>query len=151
MPTYLSAEALAEKKRELEYRKSDLRRQIAEKIASAKELGDLSENFEYQEAKEEQGFNEAAIAQIESQIHDVVVVASSTGGSEVALGATIVVSSPSGERTYAIVGSTEANPMEGRISHESPIGRAFIGRRVGEQVCVQLPSGMVEYTIIEIK
>ena len=100
MPTYLSAEALEEMKREIEYRKKDLRRQISEKISYAKDLGDLSENFEYQEAKEEQGFNEAKIAELESHTHDVVVVTSSTGGSEVTLGTTVVVDTDKGQKTY---------------------------------------------------
>ena len=138
-------------KREIEYRKKDLRRQISEKISYAKDLGDLSENFEYQEAKEEQGFNEAKIAELESHTHDVVVVTSSTGGSEVTLGTTVVVDTDKGQKTYSIVGSSEANPIEGRISHESPTGQAFIGHKVGETVSVTLPSGVVDYVIVEIK
>jgi len=80
MPIYLSQKAFDEKWREIDYRKTTLRREIAEKIANAKELGDLSENFEYQEAKEEQGFNEAKIAELEMQVHDVVIVKESLGG-----------------------------------------------------------------------
>lgn len=150
MPTYLSMEALEEKKRELEHRRKDLRKQIAEKIAGAKELGDLSENFEYQEAKEEQGFNEAHIAELESQIHDVIIVTSSTGNSVVTMGATFVVATDKGNRTYSLVGSNEASPTEGKISNESPLGQAFMGRKVGDSVSVDLSAGPLEFKILKI-
>jgi transcription elongation factor GreA len=150
MPTYLSKKALEEKMKELQYRKKDLRKQIAEKIAGAKELGDLSENFEYQESKEEQGFNEAHIAEIESQIHDVIMVTASTGGDEITLGTTFVVMTEKGEKTYSMVGSHEANPVEGKISNESPIGQAFMSRRVGDRVAVDLVTGVIEFEILKI-
>ncbi len=151
MPTYISQGALDEIKAELVKRKTEFRKRIAEEISDAKELGDLSENFEYQDAKERQGLNEARILQIESMIHDAVVVESSTGGDEIALCCTFVVETNGNERTYSMVGSSEADPMAGKISNESPIGQAFFGKKPGDEVTVQAPSGEILYRILRIE
>ncbi|MEK7620124.1 MAG: transcription elongation factor GreA [Patescibacteria group bacterium] len=150
MPTYLSAEALEDMKKELEWRKKVERREIAEKILHAKEMGDLSENFEYQTAKEEQALNETRILDLEDIMHDVVIVKDTTGAEEIALGTTFIVETDGKKKTFSLVGSNEANPLEGKISNESPIGLAFLGARPGEEVEFQAPSGKIQYRILEI-
>ncbi|MBI2473569.1 transcription elongation factor GreA [Candidatus Uhrbacteria bacterium] len=150
MATYLSAEALEQMKIELEDRKKIIRREISEKILHAKEMGDLSENFEYQTAKEEQALNETRIMEIESIIHDVVLVESSQGAHSIDLGTTFIVETEGNKKTYSLVGSNEANPLEGKISNESPIGMAFLGHKKGDKVEFQAPSGMIKYTIVDI-
>ena len=151
MPTYLSEEALSALKSELETRKKITRGEIAEDIGAAKELGDISENFEYQEAKERQSLNEARIFEIEAMIHDTVIVEESTGGSVITLGTTFIVTVDGEEKTFPLVGSTEADPMSGRISNESPLGAAFFGRKVGDSVEIDVLSGKIVYTIIKIQ
>lgn len=150
MPTYISAAGLQKLKEELETRKSTTRRDIAEKIGAAKELGDLSENFEYQEAKEEQGANEVRIAELEAMIKDAHIVEEQSGGDTITLGTTFEAEVGGTRKTFEIVGSNEANPISGKISNESPIGQAFIGRKVGEDVSVAVPSGTMVYKIVRI-
>ncbi|MBI2485105.1 transcription elongation factor GreA [Candidatus Uhrbacteria bacterium] len=150
MATYLSQEKLDEMKKELEHRSRVQRKEIAERIASAKELGDLSENFEYHEAKEQQAQNESRVVQLQDMIRDVVLVEEKSGGDRIGLGSRFVVSREKTEKTFEIVGANEANPVEGKISNESPIGHAFMGKRVGENVTIDIPSGNVSYTIVKI-
>jgi transcription elongation factor GreA len=150
MPTYLSTEAFEELKTELEHRKKQLRREIAEKILHAKEMGDLSENFEYQTAKDEQALNETRVIELEDIMHDVVIVEDATGAKEIGLGTTFTVETDGKKKTFSLVGSNEANPLEGKISNESPIGLAFYGAKPGEKVEFQAPSGKIEYRILEI-
>ncbi|HLD21158.1 MAG TPA: transcription elongation factor GreA [Patescibacteria group bacterium] len=150
MPTYLSADALERMKIELEGRKKEMRREIAEKILHAKEMGDLSENFEYQTAKEEQELNETRIVELEDMLHDVVLVEDTTGAEEIALGTTFLVETEGKKKTFSLVGSNEANPLEGKISNESPIGLAFLGAKPGDKIEFQAPSGTIAYRILEI-
>jgi transcription elongation factor GreA len=148
--TYVSAQALAELKQELEMRIKVLRPEIAAKIADAREMGDLSENFAYHEAREQQGQNEMRITELQQMLLSAVVVDAQHGGA-IALGSTFVVSIKGLEKTFSLVGESEANPMEGRISNASPLGQAFIGRKEGEAVKVEVPSGTMEYTIVQVK
>ena len=150
MPTYLSTDALERMKIELEGRKKEMRREIAEKILHAKEMGDLSENFEYQTAKEEQALNETRILELENMLHDVVIVEDATGAKEIALGTTFLVETEGMKKTFSLVGSNEVNPLEGKISNESPIGLAFLGAKPGDKIEFQAPSGMIAYRILEI-
>ncbi len=150
MPTYISAEGLKKLEEELENRRTVVRRAIAEKIGDAKELGDLSENFEYQEAKEQQGSNEVRISELESMIKDSMIVTSQSGGDTITLGTTFVAEAGGMKKTFQIVGSNESNPIEGKISNESPIGQAFMGHAVGDKVSVAVPSGTMVYKIINI-
>lgn len=150
MPTYISAEGLQKLIDELETRKMVTRREIADKIGAAKELGDLSENFEYADAKEQQGTNEVRIANLESMIKDCVVVEQQSGGDVIQLGTTFVVEVNGAQKTFSIVGRNEANPLTGQISNESPLGQAFIGHSVKESVSVAVPSGTMIYKIVSI-
>ena len=149
MPTYISAQGLEELKIELKTRKLE-RREIAYKIESAKELGDLSENFEYHEAREQQAMNETRIGQIEEMLKDIALVEEKRGGSTISLGSKFIVKMNGTQKTYEMVGSSEANPLDGKISNESPLGQAFIGHGVADVVEVTVPSGVMSYTIIEI-
>ncbi len=150
MPTYVSTQRHEELKQEFENRKKVLRREIAGKIEAAKELGDLSENFEYHEAKEQQAQNESRIGQLEDMLKDIAIVEERRGGSAIALGSRFTARGNGEAKTYEIVGSNEANPLERKISNESPLGQAFLGHAVGDTVEVTTPSGVMHYTIIEI-
>ncbi|MBI4143079.1 transcription elongation factor GreA [Candidatus Uhrbacteria bacterium] len=148
--TYLTSEGLEKLQAELKQLKQVRRKEIADKIERAKELGDLSENAEYQEAKEEQGFIEGRIIELETIINSATIVTGQSGTKQVNIGNTVRVRQNGNERTFSIVGANEADPTAGKISNESPLGRSLLGRRVGEQVTVRVPKGDVEYTITEI-
>lgn len=150
MPTYLSKDKLAELEAELGTRRAATRREIAGRIEAAKELGDLSENFEYHEAKDQQALNETRIVDLEWMIKDAVIVERRSGG-EVSLGSRFVAEVNGVRKEFEIVGSNEADPMAGKISNESPIGQAFIGRAAGETVEVAVPSGTLSYRIVEVR
>lgn len=151
MPTYLSKEGLTTLEAELLQRKKALRAEIADRIASAKELGDLSENFEYHEAKEQQAQNEMRIIDLENMIKDTVMVEQQSGGNTISLGTTFMVETGGKARKFEIVGSNEADPIAGKISNESPLGQVFIGRGEGEVVEVSVPSGAITYKIVSIR
>ena len=148
--TYISKEGLEKLKEELQTRKMVTRREIAERLSTAKELGDLSENFEYHEAKDAQGHNEVRIINLGNLIRSAVIVEKKSGGL-IGLGSTFVVETNGEQKTMQMVGAQESNPMESKISNESPLGKAFLGKKGGENVEVEVPSGTVSYKIIEIK
>lgn len=151
MSEYVSEEGLEKLKQELHDLKTKKRQEIAARLEHAKTLGDLSENAEYQEAKEEQSLVEGQIAELEEMVRNAVVIAKAHGTDKVEIGSTIKTVSEKGESVYTIVGSEEANPAEGKISNESPLGKAFLGRRAGEEVEVKTPAGSTKYRILEIK
>lgn len=151
MPEYLSQEALDKLKQELYELKTSKRQEIAARLEHAKSLGDLSENAEYQETTEEQSAVEAQIAELEERLRHAVLIKADTGTDRVSVGSTVRVLSRHGEETYRIVGSEEANPVEGRISNESPLGKAFLGKKKGEKVDVSTPGGTTSYEIQEIQ
>lgn len=151
MSEYLSAEGLEKLKQELNELKTVKRKEIALRLEHAKTLGDLSENAEYQETKEEQSLVESQIAGLEETIREAVLIKKEHGTDKVTVGSTIRITSDRGEESYTIVGSEEANPAEGKISNESPLGRAFLERKMGETVEVRTPGGAVAYKILEIK
>lgn len=150
MAEYISPEGLEKLKRELDELKTVRRREIASRLEAAKALGDLSENAEYQEAKEAQSLNEANISELEEMLRDVVVITKPVHASTVQIGATIEVESDRGRETFTIVGSEEADPLLGRISNESPMGRAFLGKTVGEIIAIKTPRGNGTYKIRKI-
>ena len=148
--TYLTPEGLEKLTTELKQLKHVRRKEIADKIERAKELGDLSENAEYQEAKEEQGFIEGRIIELESIVNSATVVTSQGATKQVGIGNTVRVRQDGSERSFAIVGANEADPANGKISNESPLGRALLGKHPGDVVDVRVPKGNVTYTILEI-
>ncbi|MFA6897617.1 MAG: transcription elongation factor GreA [Patescibacteria group bacterium] len=148
----LTKEGLDKLQKELDILKTVERQKVAERIQTAKELGDLSENAEYSEAKEQQALNENRVAEIEDIIKNSEVVNSgSTGSSKIAIGSTITVNNGKEDRTFTIVGSNEADPMEGKISNESPMAVSFLGKKEGDKVSVTTPKGTIEYEIKEVK
>ena len=152
----LTKEGLLALEAELDELKSTKRTEIAEKIKVALSFGDLSENSEYDEAKNEQAIMEARIADIEAMLKNAEIIDESAIDTErVSIGARVLVKirKPSGEemeREYRIVGSNEANPREGRISDESAIGKALIGNRIGAELDVEVPAGVMHYEILAI-
>lgn len=126
------------------------RLEVSEKIKSAKEMGDLSENAEYHAAKEEQAFIESRIKELEHLIKYASVTAGPTDPSAVEVGNTVVIKGKNGEKTYVVVGFNEADPSAGRISNESPLGKSIMGKRVGDKVSYVTPGGTIEVEIISI-
>jgi transcription elongation factor GreA len=148
---YVSPERLEELKQELDKLKTETRIEVAEHLKRAKEYGDLSENAEYAEAKEEQSRVETRIFELEDLLKRAVVIQGVQSGDTVEVGCTVTVRKGDKNFTYTIVGSSESKPEEGKISNESPLGRAFIGHKVGDKVEVNTPSGKAVYEITKIQ
>jgi transcription elongation factor GreA len=148
---YITKERLEEFKQELEELKNTRRLEVAQRLKQAKEYGDLSENSEYVEAREEQANVETKIGELEELVKNAVLIEKSEGGDTVQVGSTVTVKKGEKTSTYMIVGAYEAKPEEGRISDESPLGRAFLKRKAGESVNVATPAGSATYQIVEIK
>jgi transcription elongation factor GreA len=139
---------------EIEYLKSVKRKEVVERIKIARSFGDLSENSEYDSAKEEQAFVEGRITTLENMIRNAKIIEESEMTSDsVSLGRSVTfVELPNGEEeTYTIVGSAEADPFEGKISNDSPIAKNLIGKKVGDEVSVQTPGGEMNVRIVSIK
>ncbi|RJQ29584.1 transcription elongation factor GreA [Candidatus Parcubacteria bacterium] len=149
---YLTKERFEELKKELGDLKNKGRLDIAERLKRAKEFGDLSENSEYAEAREEQSFVESRIFELEELLKKAVLIKKSGGSAEhVEVGSTVSVKKDGQVFRYTLVGSYEAKPEEGKISDESPLGKAFLRRKVGDSVAVTVPSGSVVYQITKIE
>ena len=149
----LTRERLEELRHELEHLKTVREKEVADLIKEARSFGDLSENSEYDEAKNEQAIIEGRIAEIEAQLKNVRVLDETELTNEtVHIGSTVrMKDTGSGEEfTYRIVGSTESDPLEGKISDESPVGKAVSGHHVGEVVEVETPGGVMNLEIVEI-
>lgn len=141
----ITAEGKAELEKELAELK-DQRSEVAEKIAAARDYGDLSENAEYDAAREEQGIVESRVAEIEDILQNFVLIKPKKGGS-VHVGSTVELKNGKSV-TYQVVGSVEADPLAGKISDESPIGAALMGKKAGDKVTIETPKGQVTYTIV---
>ncbi len=150
----LSAARLEELKNELSYLKTVREREVADQIKEARSFGDLSENSEYDEAKNEQGKLYSRIAELENILANCSVIEEEDSDTNtVRLGSKITVEDMEmGEQeTYEVVGSQEADPMNGRISEESPFGKALLGKAIGETVIVEAPAGNIEYKVVDIQ
>ena len=148
---HLTRDGLATLQVELEQLVTVRRPEIIARVRAARELGDLSENADYESARKEQSFAEGRIGQLEAMIRNASIIEAQPGGSEVVLGSTVVVDSADGKEIFTIVGSSEARPGEGRISNTSPLGRALLGRRPGDDVVVRAPAGERHYRIEELR
>lgn len=150
---YVSKERYEEFQAELKDLRTRARQDIADRLRQAKDFGDLSENSEYAEAREEQNRVETRICELDDYLKNVSVVAShkKTSGGDVAVGSTITVKKGAKTFTYEIVGSEDANPVGGKISNESPLGRAFLGQKVGGKVTVKTPAGENVYEILTVE
>mgnify|MGYP001942055769 FL=1 len=129
--------------KDLEIYKTEKRPEVVEKIKVARSFGDLSENSEYDAAKDEQGFIEQEISKMETMLRHAVIIEANKNSDEVQLGKMVTfIEVPDGdEESYQIVGSAEADPFEGKISNESPIAKTLLGKKVGDKVTVPLPNG----------
>lgn len=151
MARLITKEGLKKLKDELEDRKTRVRQQIAAAIKEAKEQGDLSENAEYSEAKSQQSENETRVAELEMAIKNSQVVERDSAATGVQIGSSVTVKSGGKEMEFHIVGSNEADPAQMKISNESPLGKAFMGRSKGDEVEVATPRGMIKYKLVDVK
>ncbi len=151
MPYYLTPERFEELKNELNNLKTVRRIEVADRLKRAKELGDLSENAEYTEAREEQTAIETRIAELEEMMKNASVIQGGAGKDKVHVGSTVEVEKNKQQMKYKIVGPEEANPAGGLISNESPLGKSFLDKKVGDSVKVKTPSGEVAYKILNIE
>ncbi len=145
---YLTKEGLDELKSELKELKDTKRAEMAKRIKNAREMGDLSENAEYHSAKEEQAFVEGRISELEEIIKNSKV--SEGSKDEVAVGSKVTVHIDGDEEVFHLVGAPEADPVKGKISHESPLGEKMMGKKAGEKFEVEAPIGKLTYTILKI-
>ena len=150
---YLTKEGIAKLKTELEDLKGPMRQELAAKLKSAIEMGDLSENADYKKAKEDQGFIEGRIQELEQTLKRAKVIQKNNNSNElVQIGSTVVVKEEDfPEEEFQIVGSKETDPNSGKISYESPIGRALLNHKVGDIVRVKTPAGGINFKIISVK
>jgi transcription elongation factor GreA len=148
---FLTLEGRRKLEEELEYLRTVRRAEVAERIHAAKDEGDITENAAYDYAKEEQAFVEGRIQALETTLRKATII---EGGSTdvVGLGTRVTVVERGGDtpETYQIVGSVEADPANGRISNESPIGKALLGHRVGDEIAVSTPGGILHFQIVSI-
>lgn len=150
MTKLLTPEGLKKLKEELATRKTETRQKIAVIIKEAKEQGDLSENAEYSEAKRQQADNERRIMELENEIRTSEVSSFDKKSKVVQMGSRVKVKFNGDEQELGIVGSNETDPLSGKISNESPIGQALMGKSAGEKVKVATPTGEKEYTVLEV-
>lgn len=149
---HLTAEGLAKLKAELKELKGPRRAELAARLRAAIQMGDLSENADYHKAKEDQAFLEGRIQELEYLIRNAVIIEKNANAEMVSIGSHVTIQEENQPaETYHLVGPKEADPRSGRISHESPIGQALIGRRVGDEVEVETPGGKIKFKIVKIE
>ena len=151
-PNYLTPEGKRKLEEELAYLETTRRKELAERLHVAVKQGDLSENADYIQAKEEQAFLEGRVRDIQRMLRNVVLIEEQTGG-EVRLGSKVTVAEDGSDEheTFMLVGAAEANPLQGRISNVSPLGQALLGKRIGQSVRVQAPRGEMVFKIVAIE
>ncbi|OGH91306.1 MAG: hypothetical protein A2479_03495 [Candidatus Magasanikbacteria bacterium RIFOXYC2_FULL_39_8] len=147
---YMSQDKLDQLKAEYSDLKLEKISAIAKRIDEARQLGDLSENAEYHAARDEMAWAQSRVKELEHIIDSAEIVAN-TGSKIIQIGSSIRVKANKVEKEYTIVGAQEANPLAGKISNESPIGSAFLGKSKGDKVQVRLPAGVQEYKILDVK
>ena len=151
-PVYLTAEGKATLEEELTHLKMVRRPEVADRIQQAKMDGDVSESGEYEDAKNEQAWVEGRIRTLEHMLQNSRIIQGTTGGDTIGLGSRIVIRDGEGEEyNWTVVGSAEANPRQSRISNESPVGKALMGKKKGDKVRVDTPGGVEEFTILKVE
>ncbi|MDP2821022.1 MAG: transcription elongation factor GreA [bacterium] len=150
MAKYFTKKGLEKLEKELDFLKKNKRKEISERIRQAASFGDLKENAAYDDAKDSQAFLEGRISELEEAIRSAMIVEESEKTDKVQISSTIKVSSDDGEEKYQIVLQEEVNVMEGKISYQSPLGSSFLGKKIGETVKIETPSGEKIYKIVEI-
>jgi transcription elongation factor GreA len=151
MQKKLTPEAYEKLKKELEYLKTEGRREIAERLKHTASFGDLTENFAYQQAKEDQGFLERKIAELESILNDAVIITNRGNKKVVDIGSVVTILFNGEEQKFQIVEPEEANPTEGKISFKSPLGQTILGKKPGDETLVQTPNGRIKCKILKIE
>ncbi|MBM4428027.1 MAG: transcription elongation factor GreA [Chloroflexi bacterium] len=150
-PNYLTPEGEAKLKAELEELKGPRREELAARLRSAIQMGDLSENADYHKAKEDQGFLEGRIQELEAILRNSIIIEKSASRDIVSIGNHITIQEEGFDpETYHLVGPTEADPRNGKISHESPIGKALMNKKVGEVAEAEAPGGKIKFKILKI-
>ena len=149
-PAYLSKEGLEKLREELDELVNVRRAEVASRIHDAKEYGDVTENAEYEDAKNEQAFVEGRIQTLSALIKNAVIIDEKHSTSHVQIGSTVELEGSDGREKYQIVGAAEAAPLEGRISNESPVGRSLLGKKKGDKITVTVPAGDSVYKIVSI-
>ncbi len=149
-PQYVSADGLKKLQAELEELRTTKRQEVADRIHAAMEFGDYSENSELEQAKNDQAFLEGRIMTLEQTIKNAVVIDEKSRHDLVEIGSHVTVEADGRKEKYVIVGSAEAAPAEGKLSNESPVGRALMGHRAGETVKMAVPAGTIEMKIVSI-
>ncbi len=150
-PVLLTKEGLDKLATELEELRTVRRAEVAERIKYAKDFGDISENAEYEAAKNEQGMLEGRILTLEMMVRNAVIIEQAEVGGVVQVGSTVEVKDEYGTQAFTIVGPAEVDVTSGRISMESPVGKALLGRRIGEKVQVQSPGGVRELKVTALR
>lgn len=151
-PSYITEDGARALREELEELRGPKRREIAERLRAAIKQGDLSENANYIATKEDQAFLEGRIQELETLLRDAVVVGDTENRDRVEVGSKVVVAENGREpQHFLVVGVKEANPREGKISYESPIGKALMGKSVGDMATAETPAGELKFTILEIR
>ena len=151
-PIFLTPEGRAKLEVELEYLRTVRRAEVSQLIHAAKEEGDIMENSAYDEAKNEQAFVEGRILTLEQMLKNVVMINATRASDTVGIGSYVTLAERGrGDEVFQIVGSAEADPTRGRISNESPVGRALLGKRVGDEIQVKIPDGVRHLKITEIR
>ncbi|HKR99500.1 MAG TPA: transcription elongation factor GreA [Candidatus Dormibacteraeota bacterium] len=150
-PVLLTKDGLARLERELDELRTVRRSEVAERIKYAKDFGDISENAEYEDAKNEQGMVEGRILVLENMIRNAVLIEEPSGGGVVGVGSVVEVKDDFGKQTFTIVGPAEVDVAQGRISMESPLGKALLGHKSGDQVEVQSPDGTRRAKITKVQ
>ncbi len=151
MTKYLTQEGLEKLKKELDYLKNIKRKELAKRLEEAISFGDLSENAAYHEAKESQGFLEGRILELENIIKNSEVISTNKNHDEVRVGSVVEVKFEGKKEKFQIIGPEESSPLEGKISHSSPLGKALLNRKEGEKIEINTPSGKKEYKILKIQ
>ena len=147
----ISQEGYDKLKKELDDLVNVKRKDIADRIQKAKDMGDLSENAEYAEAKDAQAFNEGRVAELSTMLKNLTVVANGNGHGYVGMGSAVTVLTNGQTKQYVIVSFNEADPLNGKISNESPLGRSFLHKKQGDKLIVDTPKGSQEYEILKIE
>ena len=148
---YMTAEGLKDLKTEHEHLINIRRKEVAERIKTAREFGDISENAEYESARDEQAFVEGRIAELEEVLNNVAVMSTKVCDDKIGLGCKVRLHIDGKEEEFQIVSAPEADPSAKKISHESPLGQALIGKKAGDKVAIHAPVGDLTYTILAVK
>ncbi len=148
---YLTHDGVDKLRDELNDLTKNKRKEVAKALKEAREFGDLSENASWDDAKDRQAFIEGRIVEIENILKNATIIDGSSKAGQVSIGSTVHVELEDGQQKFMIVGSTEAKPESGKISNESPIGKALLGKKAGDEVEVEIPAGTITYRISKVE